>query len=68
MKKFTMGLALMLITSVSYAKAYECKGYVDGKQVGETMTVNASKKAVAEAKAYSRMKKAKIDIDYVTCE
>jgi len=63
-----MGLALMLITSISYAKAYECKGYVDGNQVSETMTVNASKQAVAEAKAYSRMKKAKIDIDYVTCK
>ena len=68
MKKIMIGLALMLISSVSYAKAYECKGYVDGVQVGETMKVNASKKAVAEAKAYSRMKKAKIDVDYVTCK
>ncbi len=58
----------MLISSISYAKAYECKAYRDGDQVGETMTVNASKVAVAEAKAYSRMKKAKVAIDYVTCK
>ena len=68
MKKIIIGLTLMLISSISYAKAYECKAYVDGLQVGETMTVNASKVAVAEAKAYSRMKKAKIAIDYVTCK
>lgn len=68
MKKIIIGFALMLISSVSYAKAYECKAYKDGKQVGETMTVNASKKAVAEAKAYSRLKKAKVAVDFVTCK
>jgi len=67
MKKIIIGLTLMLISSISYAKAYECKAYVNGK-VKKTMTVNASKVAVAEAKAYSRMKKAKIAIDYVTCK
>ncbi len=58
----------MLISSISYAKAYECKAYIDGVQVSETMMVNASKVAVAEAKAYSRMKKAKVAIDYITCK
>ncbi|NOQ35248.1 MAG: hypothetical protein GQ569_05055 [Methylococcaceae bacterium] len=67
MKKIIMGCALMFISSVSYATAYECKAYKDGVQVGETMTVNASKKDVAEAKAYSRNNKAKLDFDYVTC-
>lgn len=61
-------MALMLITSVSYAKAYSCTGYLDGSPVGEAIKVNASKTPIAEDKAYDRMRKAKIKVDYVKCK
>lgn len=67
MKKLVTGLALMLITSVSYAKAYECTGYVKGGTT-PTITVNASKTPVAEDKAYQRMLKAGTKVDYVKCK
>ena len=67
MKKLIAGLALMLITTVSYAKAYECTGYVDGKK-GPTLKVNATKTPIAEDKAYQRMLKAGTKVDYVKCK
>ena len=67
MKKLIAGLALMLITTVSYAKSYECTGYVDGK-AGPKLKVNASKTPVAEDKAYQRMLKAGTKVDYVKCK
>ena len=63
-----LGVTLMLMATASYATAYECKGYTDGKQIGETMTVNASKVIVAETKAYQRMKKAGLKVDIVRCQ
>lgn len=68
MKKLLTGLALMLITSVSYAKAYSCTPYFDRAQSGETIKVNASRTDVAETKAASRLKKADIKVDYVRCK
>lgn len=68
MKKIIAGSVLMLITTASYATAYQCTGYVAGTQVGEPLTVQASKKAVAEAKAYSRFKKADIKVEYIDCK
>ncbi len=68
MKNIILGLALSLITSVSYAKSFSCTAYIDGKTVGEAQKVNASKGAVAESKAASRLKKAGIKFDYVDCK
>ena len=67
MKKLFTGLALMLLSTSSYAIAFECKGYADGAQVGETIKVNAAKAIVAETKAIARMKKAGLKVDYVRC-
>ena len=68
MKKMIVGLTLMLIATSSYATAFTCKGYIDSKQVGEAIVVNASKVIVAETKAYQRMKKAGLKIDIVRCQ
>ena len=68
MKKLIVGLALMLMTTVSYAKEFVCTGYLDGSQVGEPIKVNASKRAVAETKAKSRMDKAGLKVSYVQCD
>jgi len=68
MKKIIAGLALSLITSVSYAETFSCTGYIDGKTVGEAKKVNADKKIVAETKAASRLKKSGIKVDYVDCK
>ena len=69
MKKLIAGLVLMLITTASYAKTYECTGYIDGSSTEETtIKVQASKAAVAETKAYDRMKKAGTKVDYVKCK
>ncbi len=68
MKKIFAALILMTIASVSYAKAFVCTGYLNGAQVGEPMKVNAAKVLVAETKAYARMKKAGIKVDYVSCK
>ncbi|MBW6453958.1 MAG: hypothetical protein RQ733_07085 [Methyloprofundus sp.] len=68
MKKIIAGLTLSLITSVSYAETFNCTGYIDGKIAGETKKINADKKAVAEVKAASRLKKAGIKFDYVDCQ
>jgi hypothetical protein len=68
MKKIVVGATLMLMATASYATAYECKGYTDGQQVGETITVNASKVIVAETKAYQRMKKKGLKVDYIRCQ
>ena len=69
MKKIMAGLVLMLAANVSYATEYTCKAYTDGVQVGEAMKVNASKKIVAETKAYQRFKKeGHKDIDIVRCD
>ncbi len=68
MKKIIAGLALSLITSVSYAETFSCTTYSDGKAAEEKQKVNASKKAVAESKAASRLKKAGIKFDYVDCK
>ncbi len=61
------GLVMMLIATVSYAKSYHCVAYKDGVQVGESQKVNASKVPIAEDKAYDRLRKAKIIVDYVKC-
>jgi len=71
MKQLTAGLVLMLITTVSYAKAYECIGYIDGAPVGKPLKVNATKTPIAEDKAYDRFltkEKVKIKVDYVKCK
>ncbi|GFO73987.1 hypothetical protein BPLS_P0371 [Bathymodiolus platifrons methanotrophic gill symbiont] len=68
MKKLFAGLGLMLIATASFAKPYVCKGYIDGAQAGEAITVNASKTPVAEDKAYQRMLKAGTKVDYVQCK
>jgi len=68
MKKFIAGLVMMLITTVSYAKLYECDGYLDGVKIGETQKVNATKTPIAEDKAYDRLRKAKVKVDYVKCK
>ena len=71
MKKFIAGLVLMLITTVSYAKTYECIGYIDGAPVGKPLKVNATKTPIAEDKAYDRLltkEKVKIKVDYVKCK
>lgn len=68
MKKFIATLALMLLTSVSHAQAFVCTGYLDGSTAGDPITVNASKVSVAETKAYARMKKAGVKLDYVRCK
>jgi len=67
MKKIIAGVALMLLTSVSYAKSFTCTGWTDGKLI-ETIKVNAAKAAVAETKAADRMRKAKLKVEYVKCE
>ena len=68
MKKIITGLVLMLITTVSYAKTYECTAYRDGAKVGEPLKVNATKTPIAEDKAYDRLRKEKIKVDYVKCK
>jgi hypothetical protein len=68
MKKLITGLVLMLLTTVSYAKTFECTGYADGSAIGAAIKVNAAKIAVAETKAKARMKKEGKKVDYVKCE
>ena len=68
MKKLIASLVLMLTSTISYAESYKCTGYIDGKPVGEPAQVTASKVAVAESKAYSRLKKSGITVDYVHCK
>jgi hypothetical protein len=68
MKKLIAGLVLMLIATAPYAKEYVCTAYLEGSVVGEPMKVNASKADVAETKAKSRLKKAKIKASYVDCK
>ena len=68
MKKLIVGLALMLMTTVSYAKEFVCTGYLDGSQVGEQIKVNDSKRSVAETKAKSRMQKAGLKVGFVQCD
>ena len=71
MKRLIAGLVLTLITTASYAKTYECIGYKDGVQVGETLKINATKTPIAEDKAYDRFltkSKTKIKVDYVKCK
>ncbi|MCK4842058.1 MAG: hypothetical protein KAT04_09275 [Methylococcales bacterium] len=68
MKKLIVSLALMLISTASYAKTYNCTAYANGSVVGEPIKVNAAKASVAETKAKSRLKKAGVKVDYVQCE
>ena len=68
MKKLLTVLALMLTTTVSYAAEYVCIGYADGSVIGEPIKVNASKVSVAETKAFARMKKAGVKVEYVRCK
>ena len=68
MKKIIAGLALALITSVSYAKPFQCTGYTDAAVIEPSITVNASKAAVAETKAKDRMRKKGIEVAYVKCK
>ncbi len=68
MKRIIAGLALSLITSVSYAETFSCTGYIGGTATGEVLKVNAYKQTVAETKAASRLKKAGIKVDYVNCK
>jgi len=67
MKKMIVGFALLLTSTFSYATAYTCTAYTNGKVV-ETMTVNASKAVVAEEKAADRLKKKGVNVDYVACK
>ncbi|OQK17603.1 hypothetical protein AU255_06970 [Methyloprofundus sedimenti] len=68
MKKLIAGLALMLISSVTFAETFECTGYFNGAPVGPAIKVEASKTAVAETKAHDRMRKDGIKLDYVKCK
>ena len=71
MKQLTAGLILMIITTASYAKVYECIGYIDGAPVGKPLKVNATKTPIAEDKAYDRFltkEKVKVKMDYVKCK
>ncbi len=68
MKKLITGLVLILMSTVSYAKSFECTGYADGSAVGAPIKVNAAKAAVAETKAKARMKQEGKKVDYVKCE
>lgn len=68
MKKIIAGLALTLITTVSYAKPYVCTGYTDTTRIEPSITVNAAKAAVAETKAKDRMRKDGIEVAYVKCK
>ena len=67
MKKIIMAAVLLLTSSLSYAEAYKCTGYIDGEAV-KTLTVNASKSIVAEETACDRLKKHGIVVDYVACQ
>ena len=68
MKRITAALVLTLISAVSYAKPYQCVGYIDDVAVGEAFIVNADKTPTAEDKAYSRLKKKGLTVDYVACK
>lgn len=67
MKILVAGLILMSVSTISYAKPYECTGYIDGAPAGSSITVNAAKTPVAETKAHDRMRKAGTKVDYVKC-
>ncbi len=67
MNKLILATALLLTSSLAYAEAYTCTGYIDGEAV-KTLTVNAFKASVAEEKAADRLKKQGIDVDYVACK
>ena len=62
-----MAAVLMLTSSLAYAEAYTCTGYIDGEVV-KTLTVNAFKASVAEEKAADRLKKQGLNVDYVSCK
>jgi hypothetical protein len=68
MKRIITGLVMLLVTTVSYAAAFECTGYKDGSPAGEPIQVHASKISVAETKALDRMKKNGQKVDYVKCK
>ena len=68
MNKLIAGLLLTLISTVSFAGAYRCTGYFNNVAIDPSITVKASKAAVAETKAKSRMKKDGIEVDYVVCK
>lgn len=68
MKKLITGLVLMLMTTVVYAKAYECTGYTGSTPVVGPFKVNATKTPIAEDKAYDRLRKDKVKVDYVKCK
>jgi len=68
MKKIIAASVLTLISTVSYAKPFQCTGYVDGAKVEPTITVNAAKAAVAETKGKDRMRKTGQIVDYVKCK
>ena len=67
MKKITLTIALLLTSSVLYAKPYNCTAYFKEKVV-EKMKVNASKDVVAEEKAADRLRKKGVEVDYVQCD
>ncbi len=68
MKKIIASLVLIAASNAAYATEYTCVAYIDNKEVEEPLKVNASKAAVAESKAYSRLKKRGITVDYVQCK
>lgn len=68
MKKLITGLVLMLFATITNATEFKCTGYFNGSATGESIKVNASKAIVAETKAYARLKKAGVKVDYVRCE
>jgi len=67
MKKIIVGFALLLASTFSYATPYTCTAYLNGEVV-ETSTINASKAVVAEEKGADRLKKKRVEVDYVACK
>ena len=67
MKKIVLALALMMMTSASYASSYECYRYVNGSPTGTWIKIQASSKSDAESKAYARFKELGGKVDSVNC-
>ncbi len=68
MNKIIMASALLLLSTTAFAKSFDCTGYANKVQVGETIQVNAAKAIVAETKALARMKNAGLKVEYVRCK
>ncbi len=68
MKKIFAISILLLTSTASFATTYQCTAYAGGSKVGDSFKVEASKAAVAETKAKSRLKKSGKKVDYVQCD